>query len=592
MSVTLTVAAGELSFWRTLSSTTGSGGLTFEIDGASQFQWSGATPWQQSFFRVSAGQHTFSWIYAKGAGATAGNDCACLDDVEFAPGTTLTVAGTPQGNQFSFDASGAAVVVTLNGEPHSFTAGEFTNYVFHGGGGDTAALTGSAGGNSALLYGNGSGQLDNSAAGYMVAVDGMASIQVNGHAGDTATFYDSPGNDNFYAYADYNNSGKPLAGMYGGYGGGYSNSASGFGTNIGISTNGGSDTASFYDSPGNDNFYAYADYNNSGKPLAGMYGGYGGGYSNSASGFGTNVAYATNGGSDTAIFYDLAGNAAFYACANYKSGKSLAGMYGSCGGYSNLASGFGTNIGISTDGNSDTATFYGSPGNDSFYAYADYKNSGKSLAGMYGGYGGGYVNSASGFGTNVAYETNGGKNTATFYDSPGNDNFYACADYNNSGKPLAGMYGGYGGGYSNSASGFGTNVAYASNGGSDTATFYDSPGNDAFFACANYKGGGKSLAGMYGSYGGGYSNSASGFGTNVGISTNGGNDTADLYAASGNDALYTDLAIAQLYGNNYSEEASGFDVVNAIGSQFGVNTKGRGPLKYDLNYVGKWVGGS
>ena len=74
-------------------------------------------------------------------------------------------------------------------------------------------------------------------------------------------FFDSPGNDTFYAYADYNNSGQQLAGMYGGYGGGYSNSASGFGTNVGYSTNGGNDMAVFFDSPGNDTFYAYADYN-------------------------------------------------------------------------------------------------------------------------------------------------------------------------------------------------------------------------------------------------------------------------------------------------------------------------------------------
>ena len=56
-------------------------------------------------------------------------------------------------------------------------------------------------------------------------------------------------------------------------GGGFANSASGFGTNVGYATNGGSDTAYFFDSPGNDTFYAYADYATSGKPSAGMYGG-------------------------------------------------------------------------------------------------------------------------------------------------------------------------------------------------------------------------------------------------------------------------------------------------------------------------------
>ena len=102
---------------------------------ARQLQLSGAVPWQQSFFWVSAGQHTFSWIYGKDAGTPAGNDAAWLDDVQFTPGTTLTVDGTSGNDQFSFDASGASVVVALNGEIHSFAAGEFTNYVFHGDGG-------------------------------------------------------------------------------------------------------------------------------------------------------------------------------------------------------------------------------------------------------------------------------------------------------------------------------------------------------------------------------------------------------------------------------------------------------------------------
>ena len=122
-------------FLAQVSSATGSGTLIFEIDGVSQLQLSGTTPWQQSFFWVSAGQHTFSWSYEKGAGAASGNDFACLDDVTFAPGTTLTVDGTSSNDQFTFDASGASVVVTLNGETHSFAAGEFTNYVFDGAGG-------------------------------------------------------------------------------------------------------------------------------------------------------------------------------------------------------------------------------------------------------------------------------------------------------------------------------------------------------------------------------------------------------------------------------------------------------------------------
>ena len=53
-------------------------------------------------------------------------------------------------------------------------------------------------------------------------------------------------------------------------GSGYSNAASGFGTNVGYATNGGSDLAAFFDSQGHATYYAYGDYNNSGQPFAGM----------------------------------------------------------------------------------------------------------------------------------------------------------------------------------------------------------------------------------------------------------------------------------------------------------------------------------
>jgi hypothetical protein len=481
LSVTLTVAAGELSFWRSTSSATGSGSLIFEIDGVPQLQLSGSTPWQQSFFWVSAGTHTFSWLYAMNAADPAGNDYAYLDDVQFLPGTTLTVEGSTGSSVYSFNASGSTIVVALNGEIHSFAPGDFTNFVFTGGGGGTniASLTGSASGNSVSLYTSGVGQLVNSTAGYTVNVSGVASIVAVGHAGDTAHFYDSAGNDTFYAYADYAGSGQ-LAGMYGA---GYSNSAAGFGTNVGTNLGtaaaGATDMAGFFDSPGNDTYYAYTDYNSSGQQYAGMSGSYGGGYSNSAKGFGTNVGFSSNGGSDTADFYD-------------------------------------------------------SLGNTTFYSYADYLGSGQQLAGM--------LTSASGYA------------------------------------------------YSDSARGFPTNVATSTAGATDTAEFFDSPGASSFYAYANYNNTGQTLAGMYGSYGGGYTNSATGFATMVGNSVNGSGDVASLYGGTTNDTLYTDAAIASLYGNNgaYTEQALGFAIVNANGGT-GVNTEGQGPVSYQLNYIGNWT---
>ena len=550
--LTVDEQAGELSFWQSLTSADGAGGLIFEIDGTVELQLSGTLPWQQSFFWVSAGVHTFSWTYGKGAKTPTGNDFADLDDIQYSPGATLTIDGTSGSDDFSFDASGQSIVVALNGEVQTFPAGEFSNYIFVGqGGSDTAFLTGgSEGTNYAALYADGNGQMTNSTEGFAVELYGMTSIHVSGNSADVAQFFDAPGNDTYYAYADYGTSGETAAGMYGS---GCCISASGFGTNVAYATSGGSDTAYFFDSPGNDTFYAYADYGTSGEPSAGMYGGYGGGYANSANGFVTNVAYATNGGSDTAYFFDSPGNDTYYAYADYNNtGKPSAGMYGSYGGasYADAANGFATNVGDSSNGGSDTAYFFDSPQSDTYYAYADYGNTGKPSAGMYGGVPGtpghgGYANSANGFAANVGYSTDRGSDTAYLYSSPsGNDTFYAYAYDEALGGPTAGMFGAYGGGYASVANGFATNIGNAVNGGGDTAYFYDSPGNDTFYAYGDYNNTGEPSAGMYGGVpgtpgqGGGYFNVANGFGTNVGYSTAGGSDTAYLYDSPGNDTFY------------------------------------------------------
>ena len=74
-----------------------------------------------------------------------------MDDIQYIPGTTLTVEGA-SSDQYDFNGSGSVVVnsqeeisVTLNGEIHNFpfvvNSVEFTKYVFDGVGG-TANLTG------------------------------------------------------------------------------------------------------------------------------------------------------------------------------------------------------------------------------------------------------------------------------------------------------------------------------------------------------------------------------------------------------------------------------------------------------------------
>src|SRR5208282_779224 len=336
---------------------------------------------------------------------------------------------------------------------------------FNDAGGGTATLTGSAGDNSALLYSNGSGQLNNSAyaGGYTVAVRGMTSINAHGHSGDTASFYDALGGASYYAVPDFGN--EPFSLMFGSA---YSNSALGFGTNAAYATStaGATDSAAFFDSPGTQTFSVYTDYKNSGQQFASMVGGFGafGDYTNTAKGFATNVGYSFDSGTDTAKFFDAAGNTTFYAYADYEDGdEPLAGMLPSAGSsYSDSAKGYITNLAFSTAGSSDTAAFFDSPGNDSYSAYANYQGSNQTYAAMTGSYTVGtgttatthtYTNSASGFGTNVGNSSNGGTDLAQFYGTSGNNTFYAYADYNNTNTQLAGMYGA---GYSNSGNGFST----------------------------------------------------------------------------------------------------------------------------------------
>ena len=272
-------------------------------------------------------------------------------------------------------------------------------------------LTGSADGHehAPLLYANGSGQLANSTAGYAVAVSGMASIKVNGQPGDTAQFYDSPGNDTFYAYADYNSSGEHVRGHGG-------QRIFQLGQRLRHERRPIRPTAArirpyFYDSPGNDTFYAYADYNSSGKPAAGMYGQLRQ-LRQRLCQRGQRLRHERRLLRPTAAAIRpistirRATTPTLPTPITTAAGKPSAGMTGSYGGgYSNSASGFGTNVGYSSNGGSDTAYFYDSPGSNTFYAYADYQRQRPAVGGDVRQYGGGYANSATGFATNIAYAT-------------------------------------------------------------------------------------------------------------------------------------------------------------------------------------------
>ena len=76
--------AGEISFWKKVSSEPSCDFLKFYINGILKFQWSGTDDfWSQVTYPVSPGTNVFKWEYVKDNGSYQGSDCAWLDDIIF-----------------------------------------------------------------------------------------------------------------------------------------------------------------------------------------------------------------------------------------------------------------------------------------------------------------------------------------------------------------------------------------------------------------------------------------------------------------------------------------------------------------------------
>ncbi len=77
-------AAGNISFYKKVSSESGYDYLKFYIDGNLQDSWSGEIDWSQESYPVSTtGIHTFKWVYSKDSNTSSGSDCAWVDYIEF-----------------------------------------------------------------------------------------------------------------------------------------------------------------------------------------------------------------------------------------------------------------------------------------------------------------------------------------------------------------------------------------------------------------------------------------------------------------------------------------------------------------------------
>ncbi|HPE57598.1 MAG TPA: M14 family zinc carboxypeptidase [Bacteroidales bacterium] len=93
LSITFDVlAAGEVGFFKKVSSEATYDFLRFYIDDVMIDQWSGTVSWSEATYDVTSGPHTFKWAYEKDQSVSNGSDCAWVDYITLPAGaiTALT----------------------------------------------------------------------------------------------------------------------------------------------------------------------------------------------------------------------------------------------------------------------------------------------------------------------------------------------------------------------------------------------------------------------------------------------------------------------------------------------------------------------
>lgn len=78
---------GQVNFYKKVSSESGAGndsfydGLYFYIDDIEIEKWQGESDWSESSYPLTIGTHELKWKYGKDPGASAGADCAWIDEI-------------------------------------------------------------------------------------------------------------------------------------------------------------------------------------------------------------------------------------------------------------------------------------------------------------------------------------------------------------------------------------------------------------------------------------------------------------------------------------------------------------------------------
>ena len=169
--------------------------------------------------------------------------------------TAVTVHGTSDDDAFTC-ASGSTHALSINGIDYEFALDAIATVDFDGGEGtDSAALTGSAGDETAAFY-PGHGAMTTTDSGFVVSVENTENIILNSGGGsDEVELEDSDGDDTLVATTTQMTlSGTPLDGSP------YSLTANNFRYAHAYARNGGDDTATLEGSEGDDRIKAYPDF--------------------------------------------------------------------------------------------------------------------------------------------------------------------------------------------------------------------------------------------------------------------------------------------------------------------------------------------
>ncbi len=431
-------------------------------------------------------------------------------------GAAVDVYGTSASDQLTLTA-GSTLQIGINGTPYAFDPAEVATVRFDGGAGaDAASLVGGASAETVVMRAATRVTTLTSPT-LTVEVRAAEDVSFSGDAADLAFLYDTPQDETFTA--------SPTEALLAGAG--FSYRVAGVGQAHGYATAGGRDSAHLYDSAGDETLVAKPDY----ATLSGP------GFFLRAKKFDEVIVHAAAGGYDVAQFTDSSGNDTLVGDPE---SATLAGP-----GFSVTALGFDVVHAYARSGGYDTARLTGSPAPDRFVAEPDY---GKLFGATF------FLRAK--FFEEVTAIGGGSSDLAQLIDSSGNDVLDAdlakaslylnTADPANAGRKR----------FANTAVGFATTVATASQGGFDTAYLRDSVGDEVFTGRATQ-------ASMVGS---GVSVTASRFEAVYGYATRGGYDVAHLYTPDAGGTFTAQPNQATLIGSGYALRLKAFDEVHAHGT--------------------------